>query len=310
MTITSLATYFIGEQTRSRFARIQGELTETQTQIATGKKVSELGDSGVGSSSIVMARDMLARFETRAQALRDISPRLELQDASLGAAADIAKNLRLDILKMITLGDATSLPDTLQQAFSSATSQINAQYNGFYMFGGDRVDTAPMTAATLNDLAAAANGQAAFATVARQQTIDLGEGFQAVVADRAVDVAGGFFDAMRDIKVLLDANGGALGKPPTPAQRTALEAAMAKLDQATKTLTLAQARNGDLQNRVDRELKASDDRASLLQKTIGEAVDADLPALSIRLNQLMTQYQASASTFAQIKDMSLLNFLR
>lgn len=310
MTITSLSTYFIGEQTRSRFARLQGELTDTQTQIATGKKVAELKDSGVASSSIVMARDMLARFETRAQALRDVSPRLELQDTALGAASDIAKNLRLDVLKMITLGDASSLPDTLQQAFTSAAAQMNAQYNGFHMFGGDRVDTAPVTVATLNDLAALANGQAAFAPVTRQQTVDLGEGFQAAVADRAVDVAGGLFDAIRDIKVLLDANGGALGKPPTPALRTALEAAMTKLDQAAKTLTQAQARNGDLQNRVDREITASDDRTSLLQKTIGEAVDADLPALSIRLNQLMTQYQASASTFAQIRDMTLLNFLK
>lgn len=310
MTITSLATYFIGEQTRTRFARMQGELTETQSQIATGKKVTDLSEGGVGSSSIVMARDMLSRFETRAQALREVSPRLELQDAALGAAADVAKNLRLDVLKMISLGDASSLPETLKQAFATASSQMNAQYNGFYMFGGDRVDTAPVTVASLDALAAAASGPAAFATVARQQTIDLGEGFATTVADRAVDLGGVLFDGIRDIKILLDANGGALGKPPTPVQQAALEAAMVKLDSAAKTLTAAQARNGDLQNRVDREITTSDDRASLLTKTIGESVDADLAGLSIRLNQLMTQYQASATTFSQIKDMSLLNFLK
>lgn len=310
MTITSLATFFTGEQTRSQFARIQSDLTVTQTQIATGKKVAELTDAGVGATSIVLARDMLARFDTRAQVMREVSPRLELQDTALGAASDIAKNLRLDVLKMITLEDATGLPDTLQQAFASATTQINSQYNGFYMFGGDRVDTAPMAAATLADLAALPNGQAAFATVARQQSMDFGEGFQAQIADRAVDVAGGLFDAIRDIKVLLDANGGALAKPPTPAQRTALEAALSKLDQATKTLTQAQARNGELQNRVDREITASDGRVALLEKTISDAVDADLPALSVRLNQLMTKYQASASTFSQLRSMSLLNYLK
>lgn len=70
MTITSLATFFTGEQTRSQFARIQSDLTVTQTQIATGKKVAELTDAGVGATSIVLARDMLARFDTRAQVMR------------------------------------------------------------------------------------------------------------------------------------------------------------------------------------------------------------------------------------------------
>jgi flagellin-like hook-associated protein FlgL len=178
------------------------------------------------------------------------------------------------------------------------------------MFGGERIDQAPVAVADLTALAAAPNGQAAFSVAQRQQMLDLGDGFTVAIADRAVDVGSVLFDGMRDLKVLLDANGGQLGKPLTPAQKTALEGIVTKLGQADTDLTQAQSRNGALQNRVDREVETSGSRALLLEKTIGEAVDADLGQVSIMLSQLKTQYQASASTFANLRDLNLMNFLK
>jgi flagellin-like hook-associated protein FlgL len=310
MTIANVSTAYFFEQTRLGLMRTQSALDEAQRQVSSGQKVSSLADAGVGAAPIVGAREMLSRVDTRTQALQEFAPRLEAQDFSLGRTSDVARSLKDQVLSMVTLNDGGALVDRLQEAFTAATTEMNTQWNGVYVFGGERVTSPPVVIANLTALAALPNGQAAFNVAQRTQTIDLGDGFQAAVADRGVDVAGGLFDALRDLKVLLDANGGSLGKPLTAPQKTSLEAAITKLTQAATDLTQGQARNGALQNRVDREIEAGQSRSILLQKTIGDAVDADLAQVSITLNQLKTQYQVSASTFATLKDLNLMNFLR
>jgi flagellar hook-associated protein 3 FlgL len=308
--VTNVSTAYFFQHTKFGLAREQAQLDEAQRQMSTGTKVADLAQAGADAAPIIGARDMMSRVNARIDALKSVEPRLEAQDLALGRAASVAASLKLDALKAVTTDVGAGLADRLQEAFSVAVTEMNAQWNGRFMFGGERIDQAPVVVADLTALAAVANGQAAFDVAQRTQVLGLGDGFSVSVAERGVDIGATLFDGMRDLKVLLDAYGGALGKPLTPAQKAALEAIVNKLAQADSELTQAQSRNGSLQNRVARELEISDSRAVLLEKTIGEAVDADLGQVSIMLSQLRTQYQASASTFANLRDLNLMNYLR
>jgi len=310
MSVTNISTMFFVEQARSGLGRIQQDLLDTQRQISSGQRVENLRDANIGAAPIISARTMMAQAQAQSDALQALAPRLEAQDLALGNTGAIGRGLRDEILKMITLGDASPLADKLQTAFTSASTEVNATWNGAYVFGGERTDQAPMTATSLTALAAAPSGQAAFAESQRTQTIDFGDGFKAQAADHAVDFAGPLFDAFRDLKTLLDANGGALPKPLGAADKTALQAAIAKIDISTAAIGQAQARNGDLQNRVETESAAATKRVDALTKSVGDQVDADLAALSVRLSALQVQYQASATTFSRLKDMNLMNFLQ
>jgi flagellar hook-associated protein 3 FlgL len=310
MAVTNVSTAYFFQHTKFGLARVQAQLDEAQRQMSTGTKVADLAQAGADAAPIIGARDMMSRVNARIDALKSVEPRLEAQDLALGRAASVAASLKLDALKAVTTDVGAGLADRLQEAFSVAVTEMNAQWNGRFMFGGERIDQAPVVVADLTALAAVANGQAAFDVAQRTQVLGLGDGFSVSVAERGVDIGATLFDGMRDLKVLLDAYGGALGKPLTPAQKAALEAIVNKLAQADSELTQAQSRNGSLQNRVARELEISDSRAVLLEKTIGEAVDADLGQVSITLSQLRTQYQASASTFANLRDLNLMNYLR
>jgi flagellar hook-associated protein 3 FlgL len=310
MAVTNVSTAYFFQHTKFGLARVQAQLDEAQRQMSTGTKVADLAQAGADAAPIIGARDMMSRVNARIDALKSVEPRLEAQDLALGRAASVAASLKLDALKAVTTDVGAGLADRLQEAFSVAVTEMNAQWNGRFMFGGERIDQAPVVVADLTALAAVANGQAAFDVAQRTQVLGLGDGFSVSVAERGVDIGATLFDGMRDLKVLLDAYGGALGKPLTPAQKAALEAIVNKLAQADSELTQAQSRNGSLQNRVARELEISDSRAVLLEKTIGEAVDADLGQVSIMLSQLRTQYQASASTFANLRDLNLMNYLR
>ena len=310
MPVSNISNYYFVEQARSDINRVQRELLNTQRMTATGRRVEDVKDAAVLAAPVVTTRQMMARAEARGEALNEVKPRLQLQDLSLGRGVEVARELRLDIISMISLNNAERLTERLQEAFAVAATEINATWNGGYMFGGDRTDAPPLAVTSLGALAALPSGTAAFNTVQRAQTLDLGDGFNVQIADRGVDVASDLFEAFRQIQLVLDANGGTLTAPLTPAQKAALEAALPALDQAATTMSQAQARNGELAKRVDRESVAMSQRVSTLEKALGDQVDADLAEVALRLSQLQVQYQATATTFSQLKDLSLLNYLR
>jgi flagellar hook-associated protein 3 FlgL len=81
-------------------------------------------------------------------------------------------------------------------------------------------------------------------------------------------------------------------------------------DSARSTVTDYAARNGLIQNRVDKTLAAQEDRKAMLEGMVGAITDADMPAAITRLEQAQVAVQASAQVFNMLKQSSLLDMLR
>jgi flagellin-like hook-associated protein FlgL len=82
-----------------------------------------------------------------------------------------------------------------------------------------------------------------------------------------------------------------------------------QLDTQASAFDTESGRAGQLQSRLDTQSAQLQARSDLLTKEIGDQRDADLAQVSIQLNLLMTQYQASAKTFVDLSKLSLLNYL-
>ena len=108
---------------------------------------------------------------------------------------------------------------------------------------------------------------------------------------------------------MLDGTGGALGSPLSGAQTDMLNTLAAQLDNHAKDFVTEEGRTGQLQNRFEDDGARLQARSDLLSKEIGEQTDADLAEVSIRLNTLLTQYEAAAKTFSQLSQLSLLKYL-
>ena len=68
--------------------------------------------------------------------------------------------------------------------------------------------------------------------------------------------------------------------------------------------------NGSLQSRLDTAATAVGDNASVLDKMISHAADADLVQTMVQLNQAQTSYQAALQSGAKIMQLSLLNYIQ
>ncbi|MBP6689982.1 MAG: hypothetical protein KA153_08315 [Hyphomonadaceae bacterium] len=64
-----------------------------------------------------------------------------------------------------------------------------------------------------------------------------------------------------------------------------------------------------MQSRFEEDGARLQARSDVLSKEIGDQTDANLAEVSIRLNTLLAQYEASAKTFAELSQLSLLRYL-
>jgi flagellar hook-associated protein 3 FlgL len=307
-----ISTYFRFEHARASITGLQDRLGQLQAQVGSGRLAQDLRGYAGEAGQIISGRTILAGIEARIAQAKELDGRFAMQDEALGQARAAALRMSEALMSADGLDDGRGIAQTLDGVFAEVKGALNAQWAGGYVFGGERIDAAPIlpaSAAALSDLVAYPTTNDFFAASARSQNADLGEG-AFPLAERAQTLAQGLFAAMRSLRQELDLSGGDFGKPLTAAQRTAITALQTQFRTAADGLGQAQARNGEQWKRVDEQLDRLEKRADYVTKELGGRVDADMAEVAMRLNQTTSQYQMSAQVFSQLRDMSLLNFLR
>jgi flagellin-like hook-associated protein FlgL len=148
-----------------------------------------------------------------------------------------------------------------------------------------------------------------FDEATRHQVIDLGDGAPIKLAAKASELSTGLFDTLRQLKLMLDGSGGTLGSPLSSEVTNLLNGLAANLDNHAREFVTEEGRTGQLQKRFEEDRTRLQARSDLLSKEIGDQTDADLAEVSIRLNTLLTQYEAAAKSFSELSQLSLLRYL-
>jgi flagellar hook-associated protein 3 FlgL len=170
-------------------------------------------------------------------------------------------------------------------------------------------DRAPVTAASLSDLAAnpladsiEQGAQSQVMRIEESRVLSAG-----LVADDVIS------DAMAAIKRLAEMDEGPDGPfsgELTATQRQAIQDELTSLSQAFDGILSRQAENGRLMKEVDSAGKRLTSRMNALDEAIGGIVNVDLAEVAVRLNQAQFAYESSASVFNVLRNMSLLNMLK
>jgi len=232
-----------------------------------------------------------------------------VQGAALGQVAHASELLAQSIREAISANDGRGIATELELSFASIVSALNETWNGQPLFAGERQGSGPVRIATLQQLQDATGPQDIFNEAGRHQILDLGAGDPIVLSRKASELSDGLFNTLLQLKTMLDASGGTLGQPITDTQRTQLLGIVDQLSAESAKFINEEGRAGQLSARFSTEQVRLQERSNLLLKEIGSQADANLAEVSIRLNALMVQYEASAKTFADLSKLSLLNYL-
>ncbi len=290
-------------------SKAQRTLVEAARQSSAQTKSNDLKGYGREAQTLVSAERLVSRTEGFIATSRELKTRMELQDVAIGRAADVVAQLREDLFQNIGLERGDGVRSQLEEAFSVLKDSMNTTLGGRYLFGGVLNDRAPVTVASLADLAAnplsTAMEQGAEAQVLRveeNRTVQAG-----LVAPNVIDEALGAIKRLAEIDEGAD---GPFGGALTPTQKAALQTELANLDAAFDKILEAQSENGRLLQDVDSSSERQQARLDSLNSAVGEIVEVDLAEVAVRLNQAQFAYEASANVFNTIRGLTLLNYLR
>ncbi len=289
--------------------RITRELADLQAQVASGRAAKDLQGFGGAASRLLNAQTLKANADSRASLINQMQARFGVQGTALGQVAQASNLLAQSIREAISANDGRGIATELDLSFSSVVSALNETWNGQPLFAGERQGAGPIKINTLDELVAATGPQDIFDEATRHQVVDLGAGDPIVISAKASELSQGLFDALSDLKLMLDAAGGTIGQPINSTQRTQLQGIADRLDEQADNFTNEEGRAGQLQKRFETERVRLQERSNLLLKEIGDQADADVASISVKLSALMTQYQAAAKTFSELSKLSLLDYL-
>lgn len=277
---------------------INTSMTKGQNQLASGQKINKPSDDPIGVGYQMRYDTDLARsdqFMQNAQTGNDI---LKTMDSSLSQANDVLKRART-----LALQAANGTYDGEQRkAIAAEIKQLkeqlveigNSQYNGRYLFNGQKTDVPPYTSANAaNDL----TDQGVFslhvsAAVAVPVSITGETIFGAAGSDNA-------FKVLDDLANALDTN-----------QAAGISASLAKIDAVSDKISISWAEIGARMNRFDLMQNRITDNQVNLKEQRSQVADVDFATAITDLKSKENVLQAALSTGARLMQTSLLDFMR
>lgn len=309
--MTRIATETFARQALSGLARTQAAFVEAQRQTAQQTIADDLQGFGRTSETLIGVNNLRARAQSFLDLGRELSNRLAQQDLALDRTANAAAGLQQQLTEALTLDDGSFVGEALLDAFETARQGLNLRYAGRSLFNGTSTDIDPVLATGVSDLttpAALGNIDTLFDSANQLQAIRVDEAVTITPAPLAREVGRDLFLSFQRVQSFIEANP-TLGRPLTPAQRDFLTAEIALVSDAADGVREAQAENGIQQARLSRLEVSQRASVTLLTGVAGEIAEVDLAEVAARLSQAQTQFQASASVFSQIQELSLVNFL-
>ena len=293
---------------------------EAGERVQTRKNATDMAGFGRSSETLTALKGAASRVQGFLDTGEAVSARLDAQDLAINQINDALGATREAIGSVLASDSMSTLMLDLEGQFQSVANGLNYRHQGGYLFAGADTTNAPVSVANLTELAAApsvastlGNDQIkSVSRIAENTSVETGylaDGFKFTEADGVTQ--NHIFQIFRDIKAYNDdpATGPLTGKP-TEAQKTFLTAQLKRLDNASTATIDAAARNGALANRLDQITTSHEAQQLSLTELVAARTDVDPLKAVTELQLSQVAVQASAQVVAQLRDVSLLNYLR
>lgn len=286
----------------------QARGAEAQARVSTKKNATSLAGFGRTSETVTALKSSASRIQGFIETGKTVAARMTMQDLAFDRVGDSARAARQAIADALAANRVEGLMADMQSLFQAVQDGMNMQHQGKYLFAGSASDTAPVTVRTMAELAALGDTAAAFANRGKPQSSWLDEGVTMTTGFLADAVGSELFDIFRDLQ--LYHQGTPLEGQPDQAAKDFLTAIMGRLEAATTELTNVQAVNGAMQSRVDTLLESQEGRQIALETLLSDKTDADMARALADVELAQLSLQASAQVISQLRNSSLLNYLR
>jgi flagellar hook-associated protein 3 FlgL len=289
--------------------RGQDAMSVAQQQTSSGKKAQDLKGYGADASRLLSAKAVSARIDARTDALKALQSRAEVEATALDLASTAAGDARQSIMNALANENGAGLRTALEQALATVFTAANQQYAGQYIFGGTDGYDQPTNPIDLEALGLLPDTSLQFNDTGDNRQLTVQDGYDITMTSSAREIFQPFMDLLQDIRSWEQANTPLNGKL-NPAQVAFVQSLVPQISAIHSGIIDHEAAAGTKAKQLELSILANEEQSTTLQKTIGDQENADLAEVASRLSAARTQYEASASIFAQLRNVNLLQYLR
>jgi flagellar hook-associated protein 3 FlgL len=269
------------------------QLMDSQTKIATGKRINSLSDDPTGMGKVLNYRTTLSTIEQYQENIIDAKTRVEYAETVLGQINDL-----VDDATTIASNPDSDNREALALQVSNMRDQImglvNSKYANNYIFHGDLTDTQPFDETTgAYDASAGSDGT--------HNTI-IGDGiqvsFEADGSDMFIESGDNLFTILDDLETALLAD-----------NDTAISATVDPLYRIGDQIETVRAGYAATYNRLEMTEEYWESFSLSVENMRSMVEDADITEAAVDLQLQQASYEMLLKVAAQVVQPTLVDFL-
>lgn len=285
------------------------QMNNTQTQLATGRKINKPSDDPVGITYSLRYRAELSSNEQYQKNVDSAVSWLDFNDTVMNQAGSVVQRLRELTVQASTGTNPQSALDSINEEVKQLKEQLidisNSKLNGKYIFNGETYDVKPYDFPTNSDGSLDTTNAASVVTDKGKINFIVGESVQLPINVSGNEVFG---TGAEDDNLFVIVN--TIMKALTDGNQKELSDQLDNIDSRTDKMLAIRSEIGAKTNRVDLMMGRLDDLGINLTDLQSKVEDADYAELSMQSKIQENIYNASLSAGAKIISPSLVDFLR
>ena len=289
--------------------KAQTRAADAQERVSTQKNATDLTGFGRQSETLTALKGAQSRIQGFIDTSKAVSARLTTQDLAMTQISDGIAGLRDAVGSVLATDSAGSLMLELEGHFQAIRGGLTMRHHGGYLFSGASTATSPVTVTNLSELEAAPDVASVFVNDTLKTASRVAEGTTLETGFLADELGSEVLGILRDIQTYhAGANGPLTGKI-TETQKTFLTTQLGRLEQAATAVIDKIAKTGSMANQVESITKGHQAQLGSLDELVSDRTDADMAVAITDLQLSQVAIQASAQVIAQLRQVSLLNYL-
>lgn len=288
-----ISSRIMAENIKSYLAKQSTALVETQTRIATGKKINSLSDAPGDIGKVLDYRTTLSKIEQYQENIADAKTRVEYTETVLGQINDLVNDAQT-IASTPYTENREALASQVANIRDQVLGLVNTKYADSYLFHGDLTDTPPFDGATgAYDASTGSDGT---------HDVMVGEGIRIPLradgSDMFIESGDNLITVLDDLEAALVADDDA-----------AIAATVDPLYRIDDQLELVRSEFSAAYQRLDATDKRWNSFGNAVETMRLELEDTDVTAAAVDLQLQQTHYEVLLNVAAQVIQPTLLDFL-
>jgi flagellar hook-associated protein 3 FlgL len=308
--MTRVATFGNYQSALLDLMKAQTRAADAQERVSTQKNATNLTGFGRQSETLTALKGAQSRILGFIDTAKAVSARLTTQDLAMTQIGEGIAGLRQAVGSVLATDSSSSLMLELEGHFQAIRGGLTMRHHGGYLFSGASTSTVPVTVANLSELEAAPSVASVFANDTLKTASRVAEGTTLETGFLANDLGSETMEILRDIQIFHNGANGPLTGKINQTQRDFLITQLARLEQAATGVIDKTAKTGSMANQIESVTLGHQAQLNSLDELVSNRTDADMAVAITDLQLSQVAIQASAQVISQLRQVSLLNYLR